>query len=290
MPQLKVQHRTRYRYREPMRFGPHRLMLRPRESRNLQLLQHDLVCSPPATTTWSHDVLNNSVATANFAEASDTLLVDSVAELALDVERWPVFPIAASAASYPFLLSDDDMTDLGALRLQSYLDATGQLQDWTQGFVAGRPTDTLELLKDLCAGVAAQLSYEVRDEENTQSPQDTLARGRGSCRDFAALFVDAVRYLGFGARIVSGYLYDPDREATGSSGSGSTHAWAEVYVPGAGWITFDPTNRSVGGHNLIPVAVARHIRQTIPVAGSFIGDPDAFVGMDVEVSVVAKAP
>jgi transglutaminase-like putative cysteine protease len=273
-----------------MHFGTHRLMLRPRESRNLQLLKHDFVCTPEATTTWAHDVLNNAVATATLADASDTLIIDSVAELNLYGDRWPVFPIAASASSYPFLLSDDDMTDLGALRLQSYLDSGGHLQRWAQGFVAGNPTDTLALLKDLSAGVAAQICYEVREEENTQTPQETLSRGWGSCRDFAALFVDAVRCLGFGARIVSGYLYDPDRDAIGSSGSGSTHAWAEVYVPGAGWITFDPTNRSVGGHNLIPVAVARHIHQTIPVAGSFIGDPEAFVGMQVEVNVDLKQP
>jgi transglutaminase-like putative cysteine protease len=98
---------------------------------------------------------------------------------------------------------------------------------------------------------------------------------------------EAARCLGFGARIVSGYLYNPDQNFVGSSGAGSTHAWAEVYVPGAGWITFDPTHRSVGGFNLIPVAVARNIRQTIPVAGSFAGKPDAFERMTVEVRVTS---
>lgn len=263
-------------------------MLRPRESHNIRLLAHDLVCSPAGTVTWAHDVLGNSVATAAFPDASNTLVVDSTAELTLDFDRWPVFDIAASAANYPFLLTEDDMTDLGALRLQSYLDSAGHLRKWAQGFVAANPTDTLCLLKDICDGVAARVVYEVREEEYTQSPEQTLARNRGSCRDFAALFVDAVRSLGFGARIVSGYLYDPVQEATGSAGYGSTHAWAEVYVPGAGWITFDPTNRSVGGYNLVPVAVARHIRQTIPVAGSFVGDKDSLESMQVRVSVAPK--
>ena len=152
-------------------------------------------------------------------------------------------------------------------------------------FVAGVRTDTLSLLKDISNGVAAQVVYEERNDEAAQTPVETLARGRGSCRDFAVLFVDAVRSLGFGARIVSGYLYDPDRDAVGSAGAGSTHAWAEVYVPGAGWIMFDPTNRSVGGFNLIPVAVARHIRQTMPVSGSFVGDAAAFETLDVKVTV-----
>jgi len=245
------------------------------------------VCTPSASVTWAQDVFGNTVATAVFSEESDTLVFDSFGELTLDNERWPVFDIAASAASYPFLLTEDDMTDLGALRLQSYLDSAGSLEKWAQGFVAGNPTDTLCLLKDLCEGVAARVAYEMREEENTQTPEQTLARNRGSCRDFAALFVDAVRSLGFGARIVSGYLYDPDHQANGSAGYGSTHAWAEVYVPGAGWITFDPTNRSVGGYNLVPVAVARHIRQTIPVAGSFVGDQDFFGSMEVRVRVVS---
>ncbi len=260
-------------------------MLRPRESRNLQLLAHEVEITPAANITWAHDVFGNAVATATFQEPSDTLIIDSVAELRLDVEQWPVFDIAASAAHYPFLLSDDEMLDLGALRLQGYLDSYGQLRAWAQEFVAGTPTNTLALLKDLCAGVAAKIAYEIREGEGTQSPTQTLSRSQGSCRDFAVLFVDAVRSLGFGARIVSGYLYDPDQNMVGSAGAGSTHAWAEVYVPGAGWIVFDPTNRSVGGFNLIPVAVARDIRQTMPVSGSFAGDPLAFEGMNVQVRV-----
>jgi transglutaminase-like putative cysteine protease len=282
---LTVHHRTTYRYRVPMVFGPHRLMLRPRESRTLRLHAHDLAISPAAAVAWAHDVAGNSVATATFAESADTLVIESVAELTLDVDEWPVFDIAASASTYPFLLSEDEMTDLGALRLQAYLDSAGRLREWAEGFVAGARTDTLSLLKDISNGVAAQIVYEERDDEAAQTPVETLARGRGSCRDFAVLFVDAVRSLGFGARIVSGYLYDPARDAVGSSGTGSTHAWAEVYVPGAGWIMFDPTNRSVGGFNLIPVAVARHIGQTMPVSGSFIGDSAAFEALEVAVTV-----
>jgi transglutaminase-like putative cysteine protease len=287
MSVLTIHHHTLYRFRTPMAFGPHRLMLRPRESHVLRLYAHELVIEPAAVVTWAHDVAGNSVATARFSEPSDTLAIDSIATLSLDGERWPVFDIAASAQRFPFLLSEDEMTDLGALRLQAYLDSAGRVREWAQGFVAGPETDTLSLLKDICAGVAAQIAYETREDEGTQSPEDTLRRRSGACRDFAVLFVDAVRSLGFGARIVSGYLFDPDLDRRGSSGTGSTHAWAEVYVPGAGWITFDPTNRSVGGFNLIPVAMARHISQTIPVSGSFAGDVSAFLGLEVTVTVAA---
>jgi transglutaminase-like putative cysteine protease len=285
LSRIAIHHRTTYQYRAPLAFGPHRLLLRPRESRNLRLFSHDLDLSPAATVTWAHDVQGNSVATAVFREPSDVLVISSHAELTLDEDQWPVFEIAASAAHYPFLLTEDEMTDLGALRLQSYLDTDGQLRRWAESFIERKPTGSLDLLKDISSGVAARVRYEVREEGQTQSPQETLTLNRGSCRDFAALFVDAVRSLGFGARIVSGYLFDPGQDAVGSTQEGSTHAWAEVYLPGAGWITFDPTNRSVGGFNLIPVAVARHISQTLPVTGSFVGDGKLFDRMQVSVEV-----
>lgn len=287
LPTLTIRHRTAYRYRMPVNFGPHRVMLRPRETPHLRVIGHDLETDPAAATSWARDVFGNAVATLTFKEPSDTLVINSLAEIRHEADPWPVFDIAASAANYPFLLGEDEMLDLGALRLQAYLDTSGQLRQWAQAFVAAPSTNTLALLKDLSAGAAAAIAYEAREEDNTQSPAETLQRQRGSCRDIAVLFVDAVRSLGFGAHIVSGYLHDPDNDAVGTAGLGSTHAWAEVYVPGAGWITFDPTNRSVGDHNLIPVAVAREIHQVMPVSGSFAGDRAAFQGMDVAVQVAA---
>ena len=284
---LRINHRTTYRYRQPVSLGPHRLMLRPRESRDLRLISSDVTVTPAAVVTWAQDVFGNAVATAAFQSMTDVLVIDSVAELQLTAAAWPVFDIAASAIVYPFQYTAEEWTDLGALAIRQYPDPAGRLSAWAKGFVRGTSTDTLSLLKDLSAGVSKWINYQSREDEGTQSPVQTLDRGWGSCRDFAVLFVEAARNLGFGARIVSGYLYNPDQNAVGTSGAGSTHAWAEVYVPGAGWITFDPTNRSVGGFNLIPVAVARDIRQVMPVAGSFVGMTDAFQGMAVEVSVKA---
>ncbi len=142
------------------------------------------------------------------------------------------------------------------------------------------------MLKDLNARIPAWISYESREDEGTQSPAQTLDRRRGSCRDLAVLLAEAARSLGFGARIVSGYLHNPDQNAAPGLAR-TTHAWTEIYVPGAGWITFDPTNGAVGGGNLIPVAVGRDIRQVMPVAGSFVGMSDAFLGMSVEVFVTS---
>jgi transglutaminase-like putative cysteine protease len=262
-------------------------MVRPRESRDLRLISNNVAVTPDAVVTWAHDVFGNAVATANFQSLADNLVIDSVTELQHNATAWPVFDVAASAISYPFRYSDDEWIDLGALTILQYPDTAGRLQVWARSFVGGNPTNTLALLKDLSIGVSGWIHYQSREDEGTQSPTQTLDRGWGSCRDFAVLFVEAARSLGFGARIVSGYLYNPNWDIVGSEGMGSTHAWAEVFVPGAGWITFDPTNRSVGNFNLIPVAVARDIRQAMPVTGSFVGMPDDFQEMSVEVLVTS---
>ena len=215
---LRIHHRTSYRYRQPVSLGPHRLMLRPRESRDLRLISSDVVVMPAAVVTWAHDVSGNTVATAAFQTMADNLVIDSVAELQLNAAAWPVFDVAASAIFYPFRYSDDEWTDLGALTIQQYPDPAGRLRGWARAFVGGNPTDTLALLKDLSAGVSGWICYQSREDEGTQSPTQTLDRGWGSCRDFAVLFVEAARCLGFGARIVSGYLYNPDQDIVGRCG------------------------------------------------------------------------
>lgn len=285
MPTLTITHKTTYVYRHPVMLGPHRLMLRPRETRDLRLISLEVVVSPQAELAWSQDVAGNAIALANFQGPADRLSIESRAQVELTAPMWPIYPIAANAISYPFLYSDEDWTDLGALTRPHYEDDESRLSQWVEGFVFQRPTDTLSLLKDINAGISAQLAYESRESEGTQSPLQTLSRGRGSCRDWAVLLAESARHLGLGARLVSGYLFDPDHSLVGSNDSGSTHAWVEIYLPGAGWITFDPTNRSVGSGNLVPVAVARDIRHAVPVTGSFGGPSDALIDMRVEVAV-----
>ncbi len=260
-------------------------MLRPRETRELRLLAHALSISPPATVTWAHDVAGNAVATAAFDGLTDHLVIESRATVELTAPAWPVFAIAATAVEYPFAYAADEWTDLGALTLPQYRDLDGRLARWVEGFVMARPTDTLSLLKDLSNGVFTQISYQSRDPEGTQSPIETLDRRWGSCRDLAVLLAEAARTLGLGSRIVSGYLSDAEESLLGSAGSGSTHAWVEIFVPGAGWIAFDPTNRSFGSRNLIPLAVARNIAQVTPVAGNFIGTNVDLLSMEVVVRV-----
>ena len=285
MPWIEIRHKTEYRYAKPVPLGPHQMMLRPRETRDLRLVNFDLDVSPAARVNWSNDVAGNAVAVATFENASDVLAMTARIVVDLTAPVWPVFPIAAHAVFYPFLYSNDDLADLGPLANPRYQDDAGRLSDWVEGFVMRRPTDTLSLLKDVANGVTAQIIYQSRETEGTQGPLETLDRGLGSCRDLAVLFAEAARTLGFGARLVSGYLFNSNDDKIGSASDGSTHAWVEVFVPGAGWVPFDPTNQSVGSADLIPVAVARRIEQVAPLTGSFQGLGLDQISMNVRVSV-----
>ena len=281
---LGVEHVTTYHYRRPVILGVHRLLLRPRDGHDLRLIATALDLSPVGTVRWVYDVLGNSVALTSFTEEASELRIAS----RLTIARYGALPprgdVEAAASRYPFVYSMEERFDLGRMTEQHYIDPTDAVGGWARGFVRGTSTDTLALLGDLNAGIGAQFGYQARDEEGTQTPLETLRRGIGSCRDFAVLLAEASRSLGFGARLVTGYLHQKVAEATPAS-PGSTHAWTEIFVPGPGWLAYDPTNGTLGGEDLIRVAVGRDIHQIIPIAGTYQGVPDDFLGMEVAVSV-----
>ena len=286
---LTVRHTTTYRYARPVTFGQHRLMLRPRDSHDLRLVAAELTLSPPGNLRWMHDVFGNSVALVDFNASASMLSVTST----LRIERYGLeglqFPIAPEAELYPFIYSSSDRVDLGRLLEQHYPDPNGVLARWADGFVTSRPMRTLELLTNMNAALKPDIIYAERHESGTQSPVQTLETKTGACRDFAMVFIEAARYLGFGARFVSGYLYDPalDR-GDATQAVAATHAWAEVYLPGAGWIEYDPTDVLIAGENLIRVAVTRDPSQAIPISGSYIGSTADFLDMSVKVAVTAQ--
>jgi len=280
---LTIEHRTRYQYGREVILQPHKLIVTPRDSGGLKTVQRSLECSPPAEILWTVDVFGNLVAAASFFEPTRELVIVSKAIVDHVAPEWPIYSISPDAHNYPFTYSLDDVIDLGAVAQPDWLTPGGQeVSAWARAFVMGLATDSLSLLKDLNAGVLGDIQYRVRDEEGTQSPARTLKLRSGSCRDIAALFIEAARHLGFGARAVSGYLFDPDQK---DGDAGSTHAWAEVYLPGAGWIAFDPSNQRVGDSQLIPVAFARSNRQIMPVTGGYVGAAQDFERMEVTVQV-----
>lgn len=295
MRRLIVEHRTHYHYSEPVQFGQHRLMLRPRDSHGLRLHEARLTLSPTGDVKYIYDVFGNSIALVDFHGPASELVIESVLEL--DSYETPDLQVLLDpvAANYPFVYSSDDRFDASQMLTPQYEDE-GEVKAWLTRFVKpGEPVATLDLLKAINAAIKSDFTYQARIEEGTQTPAQTLARASGTCRDFALFFIEAVRELGFAARFVTGYLYTPhldlalDHGSDEIRGAGATHAWAEVYLPGAGWVDFDPTNALIGTDHLVRVAVVRDPRQASPIVGSFVSDtPGVFLGMDVEVFVSTR--
>lgn len=289
---LTVVHRTEYRYANPVSFGEHRMMMRPRDSHDLRLIDTALVISPAATVRWLHDVFGNSIGVAMFSERGEALVVESrfraqhypLPEEAVAVEEF--------ARHYPFSYDAEEIADLGRTAERHYPDPEHKIDAWARRFVdAGDDRDTVAILTKMNEAIKAEFTYNARDEMGTQDPLTTLESGTATCRDFAMFLIEAARSLGFAARFVSGYLYN--ESLIGGSGGelvggGATHAWVQIYLPGAGWVEFDPTNALVGGRNLIRVGVARDPKQAIPLTGSFTGKLNDYKGMTVKVEITAE--
>ena len=299
MPILHIRHLTTYRYRKPVTFGEHRLMLRPKESYDQRIVRSHVAITPvPATLRYVHDVFGNVVGVATFDRPSDTLSFES--RVTLDHNPAPLLSdaeeaIAPSGPTFPFAYGAEDMPDLMRSIERHHPDPGGHVAAWARRFL--RPfgaTPVISLLVDMTHGIHERFSYAKRFDGLTQTPAQTLELGTGTCRDFAVLMIEGARSLGLAARFVSGYVYSPgDGHAVSPKarvGGGHTHAWCQVYLPSCGWVEFDPTNGIVGATDLIKVAVVRDPRQAVPLSGSWNGDADDFVGMDVEVDLSADAP
>src|SRR5579862_3394363 len=290
MPVIRVRHVTTYRYKQPVAFGEHRMMLRPRDSYDQKLLETRLVITPePVDLRWVHDVFGNCVAIARFAGRAAELRFDSMIRLDHSATHVLDFRIEDYASRYPFTYGAEDMPDLLRLIERQYLDPEHEIDRWARQFLRpdGR-SETTEMLAAMTHAVRRDFTYVAREESGIQDPTKTLKLGSGSCRDFAVLMIEAVRALGLAARFVSGYLFVPESRRGSRVGGGATHAWLEVYLPGAGWVEFDPTNGIVGSADLIRVAVVRDPRQAVPVSGTWTGFPSDHLGMTVEVEVTEE--
>lgn len=269
------------------------MMLRPRDSYDQRLLSSTLAITPkPSKTRWILDVFGNCVTMVSFGAASETLRIESSITLDHTPFNAPDFHLDDDARFYPFIYNAAEMPDLARTIERQYLDPNDEVGHWARQFLrVGRPTETGSLLMTITHAIRDGFAYARRSEHGTQPPLTTLALRRGTCRDFAVLMMEAVRSLGFAARFVSGYIYVPDRDHGGSHvGGGSTHAWVQVYLPGSGWVEFDPTNAIVGSRDLIRVAVARDSRQAIPISGTYFGEAGVDDGMEVTVNVFTGAP
>jgi len=284
MQRLRISHVTEYRYASPVTLEAHRLLLRPREGHDVRIESSRLDITPVPAIKWHRDVFDNSVAVATFSQSTDRLTIAS--EVVIEhYEEAPLdFLVKDYAVNYPFVYSAEERIDLLPFEQLLYVNDQGPLRDWLASLGIGQgPAETYAMLDQLNRAITGNFAYAIREEPGVQPPAQTLANRSGSCRDYAALFTEACRFLGLASRFVSGYLHAPATEA----GNAATHAWAEVYLPGPGWKGFDPTTGELTGSRHIPVAVARHPEAVPPVSGSFIGPPAPGSTMSVNVQVVA---
>ena len=291
MAVISVRHTTIYRYAKSVELGEHRLMFRPRDSWDQRLLDSSLTVTPtPVSIRWVHEVFGNCVTVVSFAARTKELRFESTIRLVHSPAPPYEFPIAEHAQTYPFSYDAEEMPDLLRSIERRYPDPHNVLYHWSRQFVnhSGR-ISTHALLASITDTINAQFEYRFRAEEGVQDPLATLDLRSGSCRDFAILMMEAVRSLGLAARFVSGYLNLGVADGRKRVGGGYTHAWVQVYIPGAGWMEFDPTNGILGSRDLIRVAVARDPIQAVPIWGSYSGSAADSLGLSVEVDITRDA-
>jgi transglutaminase-like putative cysteine protease len=280
MQRYKIFHRTYYSFSNTVTLEPHTLLLRPREGHELRIESSTLTLTPPATLRWHRDVEDNCVAIARFDSPANQLVIESEVIIQQFNDAPLDFLVVDYAINYPFAYTREDWTVLAPYVNAAEPTSGNQLNDWIANVWSGESIQTYVLLQRLCVHIHQTLLYQLREEPGVQSAAETLSRGSGSCRDFANLFTEAARRLGLAARFVSGYLHAPPSTIN----FGATHAWSEVYLPGAGWKGFDPTIGEIAGTNHIAVAVARLPKSVPPVAGSFVGIPGASLDVGVWVT------
>jgi transglutaminase-like putative cysteine protease len=291
MARISIVHATEYTYRNPVGLLRHRLMVRPDESHDLRLHSAVLKVEPePTGIYWKHDVFNNSICFLEWPEVLRTKRLSMVSTLDIthhpEGQPLPVYSLDTDAELFPFSYTSQDIPDLARFVERQAPDPDRKVDAWARRVASEASSkQTLKVLEAMTHAIKKEFRYNARYEEGTQTAIRTLGLGSGTCRDFAVLMMEALRSFGLAARFVTGYLYDDTSGTT--RGGGSTHAWCSVYLPGAGWIEYDPTNGLIAGANLIRVGVTTQAEQALPISGGFIGNADDPTGLHVDVSVRA---
>lgn len=282
MKLIRILHRTEYHYHTPIRLGPHRAMMRPREGHDLHIESASVEIEPQASVRWLRDIYGNSIAVVTFNEPTQKMLIASDVTVALNDDTTTECLLEPAASLYPFQYGANEQIEIIPYRLPSYPHGGPAVQRWLFDlYRPGQFTDTWELLGRLNTRIFETFQYRYRPEYGVQLPCATLALGSGSCRDYAVFMMEAARHWGSAARFVTGYIQLAEGQ------HGATHAWTEIYLPGAGWRGFDPTNNKLVGSEHVSVAVAREQDKASPLSGTWEGPSDAFKGMDVTVQVVS---
>jgi transglutaminase-like putative cysteine protease len=254
---IRLKHLTRYDYSQPVTFAPHALYLRPLD--------------------WAFFTAESPTTRLEFR--SETMVET------LDANPFDFF-LAPSALTFPFAYDAMDRVALApCLAPRADTPAPPVLRDWLTRHLPAPPAETVPFLIALNRAVQGALTYAPREEPGIQSAAETLARGGGSCRDYAAFLIELCRMLGLAARFVSGYLCEPAAAGSGLTALPAMHAWVEVYLPGAGWRGVDPTRGIFCDDAFVPVAHAAIAESVNPIQGTFYGAPNVTSQLTTMLSV-----
>lgn len=280
MSWLRITHETVYRYRIPVRFGAHRLVLRPREGHDLQVKEMRLEISPEFELKWSRDVFGNSVATVYFLNAADHLSIRSE----VLIEQTLPFPLQSirphPIVPFPVEFSPMESVVAAAYQATTFPDDVARTKQWVSDTMdLSAVSGAEEAVATVARTIRDKVRYQRRDARGVLSPSETLAAGSGSCRDMATLMLETLRAIGLPARFASGYFDCAASEV----GRASTHAWAEAYLPEIGWTGYDPTLGEATSANHVVTGVSNHPRGVMPVSGTFFDQQSCYLGMTVAV-------
>ncbi len=279
---LHVSHTVTYRYTSSVTLAPQHILMHPRENHHLSVLRYRLQTRPEMKLYWARNHHENSLAIGHHYDPVETFEVHADFEVET-LERNPFdFLLRLDGARYPFTYTPSELALL-APYLERPDGPTRALLAWTRSTLENVPDDTLELLTRLNTVIRERFTYAERTESGVQTPEETIQKRSGTCRDFAVLLVHACQALGIAARFVSGYLYDPS--AGPGKPRGSLHAWTEIHLPGAGWKGFDPTHAILADEHFIPVAVGRTPQNLNPVTGAYWGGREATATMEARVEI-----
>lgn len=279
--QIHLIHETVYTYSAPVSFSPHRFVLRPRENHDIRLNTMQLKTFPECDIKWHRDMLDNSIAIAEIKEAASELRIHS--EFTVSVP-----PVDENAQAPIFVPHPSVVAGIEQMVAVPYLQyiyppEVDTLRKWfTASGLAPKPGQKAAIFDDMAILIHRTIKYMRREVMGVQTPAETLKLATGSCRDMAVLMMETSRALGYPARFVSGYMESGNSEV----GRGSTHAWAEIYLPENGWTGYDPSIGKRVGPGHIAVGVSHHPRGVMPVSGGFTGLSG--IGTSLKVGISTK--
>lgn len=277
---LRITHETVYRYRAAMKFAPHRLLLRPREGHDVRVEEMKIEISPAFELEWSRDVFGNSVATAHLLAGAEELRIRSRVVLRQTNPFPSPAPRSTLAVPFPVQFQSLEETVAAAYRKTTFPDDVAAVRSWiSENIDLSSLPDAASVVACVGHTIRKTIAYLRREETGVQTPAMTIESRSGSCRDLSTLMLEALRVLGFPARFASGYL-----DCTASlAGRAATHAWAEAYLPQMGWLGYDPTLGEMTSSKHVVVGVSNHPRGVMPITGSFYGEAEDYLGMEVSV-------